>query len=60
VTDLKALAERAKRLSVHSGDYWDRSADFLIESVDRPMAKMTLKQRNWLSQLKQELRNPWD
>lgn len=50
------LANKAKRRCLEVGDYWWKSIWFLRSIGDTPKDKLTLKQRNWLTALEQDLR----
>ena len=55
---LRTLADRARVRSTEDGDYWDRARGFLLGLVDRK--DVSRKEHNWLSELKQELTDPWE
>ena len=56
---LKELVKRAEERSLNS-DYWKSAAQFLKEVEAVPMAELSLKQRNWLHAIRQDLREPWE
>jgi len=55
---LRSLAHRAKGRSTDPGDYWDRASLFLCGLFTRK--GLSLKEHNWLTQLKADLTEPWE
>jgi len=61
--DYDTLIQRAESRSEASGDYWDRSAQFLRDlkaQRARGPVELSRKQQSWLSALKQDLMEPWE
>ena len=59
--DYEKLARRAQDRSENQGDYWDKAAEFL-RTIPRRAAITwgTVRQRNWLHGLVQDLKEPWE
>ncbi|MFH1571956.1 MAG: hypothetical protein ABIL09_28460 [Gemmatimonadota bacterium] len=55
---LRILAHRAQERSTDQGDYWDKAAAFLRGLFTRK--GLSLREHNWLAQLKADLTEPWE
>jgi len=56
--DNATLADRAHARSETPWDYWDRAFHFLLKLGTR--THLSKAEWNWRSQLRQELREPWE
>jgi len=59
--ELLRLVEKAEeRYDWEGSGYWERAVEFLNDLVERPDQVLTLKQKNWRSQLRATLAEPWE
>ena len=54
------LIQRARSRCLERGDYFDRSADFLVSIQNVPVGQLSHRQKQWLHGLKQDLRESWE
>ena len=44
----------------HKNPYWEKAYQFVMDVREKPLDSLTLKQRNWLVGILDDLKEPWE
>jgi len=62
IKSLGFTPELVGRLEARKGEnpYWEKAYQFVMDVREKPLDSLTLRQRNWLVGILDDLKGPWE